>query len=163
VDTAGRERVLDRAGQPYTIGGGTLTVVGLADLGLAQDSYDDAYVEDHDIQIDIVLSGDEAAMRTIRTVEIPASDGYSPFYNPDGPGNEPDPPAGVAGRRLSAIRAERTVELPTTRLVTVGALPESADWPVRSGGWTKAQGFGRAPARLKRGTPPRRPPAPIRQ
>jgi hypothetical protein len=24
-------------------------------------------------------------------VEIPAADGYSPFYNPGGPGNDPDP------------------------------------------------------------------------
>lgn len=91
VDTAGREHVIDQEGVPYTIDGGTLTVVGLADLGLAQDSYDDAYVEDHDNQIDIVMSGDDAAMRAIRVVEIPAADGYSPFYNPGGPGNDPDP------------------------------------------------------------------------
>ena len=67
-----------------------LTVLGLADLGLAQDSYDDAYIEDHDNQIDIVLAGDDAAVRAIRVVEVPAGDGYSPFYNPGGPGNDPD-------------------------------------------------------------------------
>jgi hypothetical protein len=91
TDAAGVDHVIDRAGQPYAIDGGTLTVVGLADLGLAQDAYDDAYVEDHDNQIDIVISGDEAAVRAIRVVEIPASDGYSPFYNPGGPGNDPEP------------------------------------------------------------------------
>jgi hypothetical protein len=91
IDAAGREHWLERTGVPYEIDGGTVTVVGLADLGLAQSSYDDGYVEDHDNQIDIVLSGDESAVRAIRMVEIPASDGYSPFYNPGGPGNDPDP------------------------------------------------------------------------
>jgi hypothetical protein len=91
IDAAGREHWIDEAGRPYAIDGGSLTVVGLADLGVAQDGYDDGYVEDHDNQIDIVLSGDEAAVRAIRMVEIPASGGYSPFYNPGGPGNDPTP------------------------------------------------------------------------
>ena len=91
IDTAGREHWIEQTGTPYEIDGGTLTVVGLADLGLAQSSYDDGYVEDHDNQIDIVLSGDEVALRAIRMVEIPASGDYSPFYNPGGPGNDPDP------------------------------------------------------------------------
>ena len=91
IDAAGREHWLERTGVPYEIDGGTVTVVGLADLGVKQTSYDDGYVEDHDNQIDIVLSGDESAVRAIRMVEIPAADGYSPFYNPGGPGNDPDP------------------------------------------------------------------------
>jgi len=91
IDAAGREHWIDEVGRTYTIDGGSLTVVGLADLGLAQDSYDNGYVEDHDNQIDIVLSGDDAAMRAIRMVEIPASGDYSPFYNPGGPGNDPFP------------------------------------------------------------------------
>lgn len=91
IDAAGREHWLERVGVPYEIDGGTVTVVGLADLGVAQSSYDDGYVEDHDNQIDIVLSGDESAVRAIRMVEIPASGGYSPFYSPGGPGNDPDP------------------------------------------------------------------------
>ena len=91
IDAAGREHWLERTGVPYEIDGGTVTVVGLADLGVKQSSYDDGYVEDHDNQIDIVLSGDESAVRAIRMVEIPAADGYSPFYNPGGPGNDPDP------------------------------------------------------------------------
>src|SRR5207247_3188568 len=57
-------------------------------------SYNAAYVEDHDNYIDIILSGDEAAVRQITAVEIPASGGYLPFYNPGGPGNAPTP--GVA-------------------------------------------------------------------
>jgi hypothetical protein len=91
IDAAGREHWIENAGRPYEIDGGTVTVVGLADLGVVQDGYDDGYVEDHDNQIDIVLSGDEVAMRAIRMVEIPASGAYSPFYNPGGPGNDPDP------------------------------------------------------------------------
>jgi hypothetical protein len=91
VDAAGQVRWLTQTGVPYQLPSGTITVVGLADLGPAQSSYDDSYVEDHDNQIDIVLSGDEAAIATIKAVQIPASQGYSPFYNPGGPGNDPTP------------------------------------------------------------------------
>jgi hypothetical protein len=91
VDADGVVRWLTETGVPYQLPSGSITVVGLADLGLAQSSYDDSYVEDHDNQIDIVLSGDEAAIATIKAVQIPASGGYSPFYNPGGPGNNPTP------------------------------------------------------------------------
>lgn len=81
---------LEKTGVPYTIGThGTIEVVGLADLGLPQTVYDNTYIEDHDNQIDIILKGDEAAMRHIRAVHIPASGDYAPFYNPGGPGNNP--------------------------------------------------------------------------
>jgi len=91
VDAAGNDHWIEQAGEAYAINGGTLTVLGLADLGLAQESYDDAYVEDHDNQIDIVIAGDDAAVRAIRMVEVPSSGAYSPFYNPGGPGNDPEP------------------------------------------------------------------------
>lgn len=91
VDANGVVRWLTQTGVPYQLPGGTITVLGLADLGVAQSSYDDSYVEDHDNQIDIVLSGDEAAIATIKAVQIPASGRYSPFYNPGGPGNNPTP------------------------------------------------------------------------
>ncbi|MEO8605088.1 MAG: phospholipase [bacterium] len=91
VDAGGHVVAIAEANRRYTIDGASLTVLGLADLGLTQDSYDDAYIEDHDNQIDIVLSGDESAMRAIRMVEIPAAGDYSPFYNPGGPGNDPKP------------------------------------------------------------------------
>lgn len=90
----GSALVIDRAGVDYTVAGGRLRVVGLADLGLvASDkvSYDDCYVEDWDNYIDIVLDGDEAAMRTLTEVEIPATSPYGAFYNPGGPGNSPTP------------------------------------------------------------------------
>ncbi len=91
VDANGVVRWLTQTGVAYQLPTGTIKVVGLADLGPAQPSYDDSYVEDHDNQIDIILSGDEAAIATIKAVQIPASGSYSPFYNPGGPGNNPTP------------------------------------------------------------------------
>src|SRR5690606_20494164 len=91
IDAAGREHWIEEAGRSYVIDGGSLTVLGLADLGPPMSGYDDAYVEDHDNQIDIVIEGDDVAVRAIRAVDIPADGGYSPFYNPGGPGNEPEP------------------------------------------------------------------------
>jgi hypothetical protein len=120
IDAAGNEHWIEQAGVPYQIDGGTLTVLGLADLGLAQSSYDDAYIEDHDNQIDIVISGDEAAVRAIRMVEIPASDGYSPFYNPGGPGNDPDP-ATVYSQPGPATQQPVTMALDDPMTVTLSA------------------------------------------
>ena len=86
--------VLTEANLDYTLAGGQIRILGLADLGQPGQDLNAAYVEDWDNAIDIVLSGDEAAMRQITAVEIPAVDGYSPFFNPGGPGNDPTP--GVA-------------------------------------------------------------------
>ncbi|MBT8215225.1 MAG: phospholipase, partial [Acidimicrobiia bacterium] len=74
--------------------GGTLRVLGLADLGQAEDqgaTYDLCYQEDADNYIDIILIGDQAAARSITHVEVPAGDGYLPLYNPGGPGPAPFP------------------------------------------------------------------------
>jgi hypothetical protein len=87
----GRDVVLARAGRDYSVAGHRVRVVGLADLGRKQASYDDCYTEDKDNQIDIVLAGDAAGMRRITSVEIPASGRYQPFFNPGGPGNAPTP------------------------------------------------------------------------
>ena len=90
----GTTSTIDRAGETHTVGGGTIRVVGLADLGEPAGKdvvYDDCYVEDWDNYIDIVLDGDEAAMRAITAVEIPAQAPYGAFYNPGGPGNDPTP------------------------------------------------------------------------
>jgi hypothetical protein len=97
---SGETAILTQPGIPYRIGDNALTIVGLADLGRVKDpgdaetpavTYDDCYDEDSDNYIDIILAGDEAAMRRIRFVEIPAGAGYAPFYNPGGPGNAPTP------------------------------------------------------------------------
>lgn len=92
--------VIERADVDHTVAGGRIRVVGLADLGQkasATVAYDDCYLEDWDNYIDIVLDGDEAAMRAITAVEIPAAAPYGAFYNPGGPGNQP-----TAGVRYTA-------------------------------------------------------------
>ncbi|MEL6404461.1 MAG: phospholipase [Chloroflexota bacterium] len=91
----GETVLLEDVGVDYEVAGGTLRVVGLSDLGQAENPdegiyYDDCYAEDRDNYIDIILVGDEAAARNITFVEIPSLEGgYSAFYNPGGPGPEP--------------------------------------------------------------------------
>ena len=91
----GQTVLLESAGQDYAVDGGTLRVLGLSDLGQAGDEengifYDDCYSEDRDNYIDIILSGDLDAARSVTHVEIPSlAGGYQAFYNPGGPGPEP--------------------------------------------------------------------------
>ena len=119
IDARGQNHWIEETGREYAIDGGTLTVLGLADLGLAQASYDDAYIEDHDNQIDIVISGDESAVRAIRLVELPGSGGYSPMYNPGGPGNDPEP--GTVYTQPSPL-----IQQPVTIALDD---PMTVDWP----------------------------------
>ncbi|RUR08611.1 hypothetical protein [Legionella septentrionalis] len=83
--------LLTQTNVPYTFSKGTITVVGLADLGKYDLPLNDAYVADRDNYLDIILKGDKDAMRLIKEVIIPASGAYSPLYNPGGPGNNPTP------------------------------------------------------------------------
>jgi len=91
VTSSGRKVALTRAGKTYYIDGKPLRVVGLANLGRKQASYDACYTEVRNNYIDIVLDGSEAAARRITTVEIPSTGRYKPLYNPGGPGNDPAP------------------------------------------------------------------------
>lgn len=91
VTQSGKTVALTRAGQTYYIDGHPLRVVGLADLGRKQASYDACYTEVRNNYIDIVLDGSEAAAERITTVEIPSTGRYRPLYNPGGPGNDPAP------------------------------------------------------------------------
>lgn len=85
---------LTKSNTPYSLDNvGYLEVLGLAELGIKLDEYDDSYVEDHDNQIDIVLKGDRAMAERVVVVHIPASGDYQPFYNPGGPGDRSDPTA----------------------------------------------------------------------
>ena len=68
---------------------GTVTVIGLADLAPAGTPENAAYIEDHDNYYDVILSGDLAAIARLSSVRMPSSGGYSPVYNPGGPGNDP--------------------------------------------------------------------------
>ena len=91
VTSSGKIVRLTQAGKTYYIDGQPLRVVGLANLGRKQASYDDCYTEVRNNYIDIVLDGSEAAARRITTVEIPSTGRYKPLYNPGGPGNNPAP------------------------------------------------------------------------
>ena len=84
-------QLLSQTDVPYSVNNGRVTIVGLAELGRAAAVYDDTYQEDQDNQIDIVLEGDEKAMRGITQVDVPSEAPYSPLYNPGGPGNRPTP------------------------------------------------------------------------
>ncbi|MGI9197752.1 MAG: phospholipase [Candidatus Nanopelagicales bacterium] len=93
----GEDIVIDTVGQDVAVKGGTLRIVGISDLGQPESSdtgvtYDDCYADDRDNYLDIILAGDEAAVRSITDLEIPALDGdYAAFYNPGGPGQTPTP------------------------------------------------------------------------
>ncbi len=77
-------------GRTYRIDGHPLRVLGLADVGMKQDSYDYCYTDDHDNQFDIVLGGSIKAAQRVRAVRIPATGhGYQSLYNPGGPGTTP--------------------------------------------------------------------------
>ncbi len=90
IDLQGRSVWITETGVDYAIGElGTVRVVGLADTGPAQAEYNEAYVEDHDNQYDIILAGDAAAMARLATLHMPAEGDYLPVYNPGGPGNDP--------------------------------------------------------------------------
>ncbi len=87
---------ITQTGVSYLIPGyGNITVLGIADTGPLQSTYNLAYVEDHDNQYDIILSGDAAAIARLTTIRMPSSGAYSPVFNPGGPGNDPSSnPAG---------------------------------------------------------------------
>ena len=91
VTKSGQTVRLTKAGKTYYIDGQPLRVVGLANLGRKQSSYDACYTEVRNNYIDIVLDGSAAAARRITTVEIPSTGRYHPLYNPGGPGNNPAP------------------------------------------------------------------------
>ena len=91
--TDGNTVLIEQVGVDYEVEGGTLRVVGLADLGRVEGGdieYGDCYTEDRDNYIDIILVGDDEAARNITFLEIPSlAGGYSAFYNPGGPGTTP--------------------------------------------------------------------------
>ena len=90
-----RNVVMDKVGQDYNLAGGTIRILGLSDLGQAENeaegiAFDDCYAEDRDNYIDIILTGDLLAARSLTFVEIPSLEGgYRAFYNPGGPGPQP--------------------------------------------------------------------------
>ncbi len=108
-DDRGSDVLITQSGVDYNIGGfGSVRVVGLADTGLFQSSYDISYVEDHDNQYDIILSGDLAAVERLQSIRMPSGEGYSPVYNPGGPGNDPgnNPPV-----PFTVASSDQTIEI----------------------------------------------------
>lgn len=91
----GSRMILDKSGQVYNLGAGTIEIVGLAEVGAPLNGPPNRayYVEDHDNYFDIMIKGDEAAVSLLESVEIPTSavNGYSDIYNPGGPGRTPQP------------------------------------------------------------------------
>ena len=70
----------------------------MVSFGLAGTPENDTYVGDNNNYIDVILKGDEAAMRQITYLDIPAGGTnpatgtpYLSLYNPGGPGNNPTP------------------------------------------------------------------------
>jgi hypothetical protein len=91
VTSSGKKVALTTAGKTYYVDGHPLRVVGLANLGVKQATYDACYTELRNNYIDIILDGSIAAARRITTVQIPSTGRYKPLYNPGGPGNDPAP------------------------------------------------------------------------
>ena len=90
TDASGNNVLITQAGVNYNIQGfGNVMVLGIADTGPVQSAYNMAYVEDHDNQYDIILSGDSRAVARLASIRMPSSGAYSPVYNPGGPGNDP--------------------------------------------------------------------------
>ena len=89
---------ITEANRNYEIGNlGSIKVIGLADLGPAGTTVNEAYVEDHDNYYDIILEGDLAAIQSLQSVRMPSSGEYQAVYNPGGPGNNPDAPGAGSG------------------------------------------------------------------
>ena len=93
----GETIVLAQSGIEYDVDGYTIEVIGLAELGVLQDSYDECYSEDRDNFYIIALNGDIEAMGKIKSVILPASgtnpetgEGYYSVYSPGGPGLYPN-------------------------------------------------------------------------
>ena len=88
TDSSNNAVQITQTGVSYSIPGyGNIKVLGIADTGPLQSTYNLAYVEDHDNQYDIILTGDAAAIARLTSIRMPSSGAYSPVFNPGGPGN----------------------------------------------------------------------------
>lgn len=122
-DLDGRRVLLTETNKTYRLKAGSIRILGLADLSVAQASYDDSYVEDHDNQIDIILQGDEAVMKRVEYVLVPSTTSpYKPFYNPGGPGNNPTPGV-VYSKSSGSIKQAVTIAIKDPMTVTYGKRP----------------------------------------
>ena len=110
-DDDGETLVLTQSGVSYSIGNrGSVTIVGMADLAPSGTIVNAAYVEDHDNYYDVILKGDQAAIEALTAVRMPSADGYSPVYNPGGPGNDPQA-AGAAPGPFTVPSEDHTIPI----------------------------------------------------
>ncbi|MFV3075586.1 autotransporter outer membrane beta-barrel domain-containing protein [Niveispirillum fermenti] len=121
VDSEGRLVTITQDGVAYDLGPGLgiVKVVGLADLGVPPAGIPAPYyLADNDNYIDIILTGDDAAVRSLLNVKIPtaAEAGYSDIYTPGGPGRTP-----VTGTIYTRPAATQTLAITDSldRLTTV--------------------------------------------
>lgn len=109
TDSSANAVQITQTGVSYSIPGyGNIKVLGIADTGPLQSTYNLAYVEDHDNQYDIILSGDPAAIARLTTIRMPSSGAYSPVYNPGGPGNNP---SGNPAGPFTVASSDQTVNI----------------------------------------------------
>ena len=104
----------------YEVNGGTVKVLGIADLGQGKDVESDyLYSEDHDNQFDIIIkASSRKAAASLKNVILPDPrlGTHRPIYNPGGPGSSSDrsttftePNGGQVISIENAVKASNTV------------------------------------------------------
>ena len=85
---------ISSANKRFEVNGGTVKVLGIADLGQGKDVESDyLYSEDHDNQFDIIIkASSRKAAASLKNVILPDPrlGTHSPIYNPGGPGSSSD-------------------------------------------------------------------------
>ena len=111
---------ISSASKRYEVNGGTVKVLGIADLGQGKDVDSDyLYSEDHDNQFDIIIkASSRKAAASLKNVILPDPrlGTHSPIYNPGGPGSSSDrsttftePNGGQVISIENAVKASNTV------------------------------------------------------
>jgi len=111
---------ISSANKRYEVNGGTVKVLGIADLGQGKDVDSDyLYSEDHDNQFDIIIkASSRKAAASLKNVILPDPrlGTHSPIYNPGGPGSSSDrsttftePNGGQVISIENAVKASNTV------------------------------------------------------
>lgn len=86
------EIIISESGTVYEVHGGSIEILGIADLGGDLDGEEYLYVEDHDNQFDIIIKAtSRKAAKAIQSVVLPDPElgTHRPIYNPGGPGTNP--------------------------------------------------------------------------
>jgi hypothetical protein len=88
----GTKSEISVAKRKYKVKGGTLKVLGIADLGQGREvENENTYSEDHDNQFDLIIrASSRKAVKSLKEVVLPDPrlNTHSPIYNPGGPGTD---------------------------------------------------------------------------